>query len=119
MLITFKSKAAADILMYEAHAKRLLDLLGKDVQRGIITAAETGAAIQKLEAEIEAERRREHEAEDDARRQAQAHGQDKTDIEAERELHAAKTVSFGARAYPLLEMLRAAHAEGRDVVWGV
>ncbi|HCY61307.1 MAG TPA: DUF1840 domain-containing protein [Oxalobacteraceae bacterium] len=119
MLITFKSKAAADILMYEVHAKRLLDLLGKDVKRGIITAAETGDAIQKLEAEIETERRRELEAEESARREAQAQGQDKDAIEAERELHAAKAVSFSARAYPLLEMLRAAHAEGRDVVWGV
>jgi hypothetical protein len=28
-------------------------------------------------------------------------------------------VTFSSRAYPLLEMLRAAHKEGRDVVWGV
>lgn len=119
MLITFKSKAAADILMYEEHARRLLDILGKDVKRGIITAAETGAAIQKLEAEIEAERRREHDAEEEARRQAQALGQDKEDVDENLERHAAKTVTFSARAYPLLEMLRAAHAAGRDVVWGV
>jgi predicted nucleic acid-binding Zn-ribbon protein len=119
MLITFKSKAAADILMYEAHAKRLLDLLGKDVKRGVITAAETGAAVQKLEAEIEAERQREHEAEQDARRQAQAQGQNEEEIEHVRESHAAQSVSFAARAYPLLEMLRAAHAAGRDVMWGV
>lgn len=119
MLITFKSKAAADILMYEIHAKRLLDLLGKDVKRGVITAAETGTAIQKLEAEIEAERQRELEAEEQARRQAQAQGQDEEEIEQDMERHAAKHVAFGARAYPLLEMLRAAHAEGRDVMWGV
>jgi hypothetical protein len=28
-------------------------------------------------------------------------------------------VSFGARAWPLLDLLQAAHAAGRDVVWGV
>ena len=39
MLVTFKSKAAAEVLMYEDHAKRILDLLNKDVKRGIITAA--------------------------------------------------------------------------------
>lgn len=119
MLITFKSKAAADILMYEEHAKRLLDILGKDVKRGIITAAETGTAIQKIEAAIEAERQRDHDAEQETLRQAQAHGQDKKEIEEDLERHAAKTVTFGARAFPLLEMLRAAHAAGRDVVWGV
>lgn len=119
MLITFKSKAAADILMYEIHAKRLLDLLGKDVGRGIITAAETGEAIRKIEAEIEAERRREHEAEENARLQAEAQGLDKDDVEENLERQGAKTVSFAARAYPLLEMLRAAHADSRDVVWGV
>ena len=110
MLITFKSKAAADIIMYEVHAKRMLDLLGKDVKRGIITAAETGAAIAKLEAEIELERQ--HEAELAAT----------SDAEAEEEDHkilAANHVSFSARAFPLLDMLRAAHAQGRDIMWGV
>lgn len=116
MLITFKSKAAADILMYKDHAKLLLDVLGKDAERGIITAAETGAAIEKLQAEIEAERARE--AELAAQREAEAEDEDRFDAEDRKRL-AAKTVSFGARAYPLLEMLRAANAAGRDVVWGV
>ncbi|MET0855455.1 MAG: DUF1840 family protein, partial [Telluria sp.] len=31
MLITFTSKAAAEVTMYKEHAKRMLDLLGKDV----------------------------------------------------------------------------------------
>lgn len=52
MLITFKSKAAADVLMYATHAKPILDLLGKDVGRGVITAGETGEAIRHIEAEI-------------------------------------------------------------------
>jgi hypothetical protein len=30
-----------------------------------------------------------------------------------------EAVSFGARAYPLLEMLRAAHREHEFVMWGV
>jgi len=37
MLITFTSKSSADVLMYETHAKPILDLLGKDTQRGVIT----------------------------------------------------------------------------------
>lgn len=116
MLLTFKSKAAADILMYEDHAKRLLDLLGKDTKRGIITAAETGPAIEKLEAEIERERL--IEAELAAQREAAAEDEDRFDAE-DRKRAAAKHVTFSARAYPLLEMLRAANAQGRDIVWGV
>ena len=52
MLVTFKSKSAAEVLMYKEHAKRILDLLHKDVNRGVITAAETGNAVKKLETEI-------------------------------------------------------------------
>ncbi len=52
MLITFKSKAASEVMMYKEHAKRILDLLHKDADRGVITAAETAAAITVLEAEI-------------------------------------------------------------------
>ena len=52
MLIIFKSKAAAEVIMYEEHAKRILDLLGKDVKRGVITAEEAPAAIARLESEI-------------------------------------------------------------------
>ena len=52
MLITFKSKAAAEILMYKEHAKRILDLLGKDPDQGVITAPEMPHAIAVLEREI-------------------------------------------------------------------
>ncbi len=116
MLITFKSKAAADILMYEEHARPLLELLGKETARGIITAAETAQAIDTLQAAIEAERARE--AELAAQQEAQEQDDDDFDAEERRRV-AKKNVSFGARAYPLLEMLRAANAGGRDIVWGV
>ncbi|MFM7523363.1 MAG: DUF1840 family protein, partial [Betaproteobacteria bacterium] len=52
MLVTFKSKAAAEILMYATHAKPILDLLGKDTERGVITADETEQAIARIESEI-------------------------------------------------------------------
>lgn len=111
MLVTFKSKASAEILMYEKHAKPLLDLLGKDVTRGIITAAEMPEAIARLEAEIEAHRERA--AAEEAERAAQA----KQDEEAQ--VPQPQAVSFAARAYPLLEMLRAAQKANTSVMWGV
>ena len=110
MLVTFKSKAAAEVLMYSTHAKPLLDLLGKDVERGVITAEETGGAIQRIESEIA------------SRKQADAaHDKDAHDHHDDADADRAKGdyVSFGTRAYPLLEMLRAANREHEFVMWGV
>lgn len=112
MLVTFKSKAAAEVLMYEAHAKRILDLFHKDLKRGIITAAEVGAAVATLEAEIAANKA--HPAPDEIQHEADAQRGEPDD-----EQKAAQFVSFGTRAYPLLEMLRAAHKGGNDVMWGI
>lgn len=114
MLITFKSKAAADILMYEDHAKRLLDLLGKDVKQGIITAAETAGAIDILDREIAADRA--YQALQKSQHDDEADQDDFGDDNAPKPV---ETVSFATRAYPLLEMLRAAHARQQDVMWGV
>jgi hypothetical protein len=114
MLITFKSKAAAEVLMYEAHAKRLLDLLHKDVRRGVITAAEAAGAISKIETEI-AETKIHPTTEEMKRDVIAHHGVAGDDNEHE----SADFVSFATRAYPLLEMLRAALREGNDVMWGV
>jgi hypothetical protein len=114
MLITFTSKAAADVLMYKEHAKRILDLLHKETDRGVITAAEATQAVTVLEKEIAESRM--HAASDDVHRDVHAHhseARDDTDHEG------MEVVSFSTRAYPLLEMLRAAKAGGHDVLWGV
>lgn len=114
MLVTFKSKAAAEVIMYEEHAKRILDLFDKDVKRGIITAAEAPQAVARLEQEIAESRM--HPTSEEVERDVRAHhGDDGDDNDHE----PVEFVSFATRAYPLLEMLRAAKQEGRDVVWGV
>src|SRR3954463_13202389 len=77
MLVTFKSKAAAEVLMYEDHAKRILDLVGKDVKRGVITADEAARAIATLEAEIAQSRM--HSAAEDVRHDVEAHHGDAGD----------------------------------------
>ncbi len=114
MLVTFKSKAAAEVLMYEEHAKRILDLLNKDVKRGIITSAEAPNAVARLEAEIAESRL--HPTSEEVRRDVMAHHGDEGD---DNEHEPVQFVSFATRAYPLLEMLRAARNEGHDVMWGV
>lgn len=114
MLVIFKSKAAAEVLMYEEHARRILDLLHKDVKRGVITAAETPHAVSALEAEIVESRQ--HSAAEGVRRDVLAHHGDSGDDNEHEQI---EFVSFPTRAYPLLEMLRAAQKEGYDVMWGV
>ncbi len=114
MLIIFKTKAAAEVIMYQEHAKRILDLLGKNLGPGVITAAETGAAVAKLEAEIRESRI--HTPSDETKYDVEAHhNKDRDDNEHE----AVQAVGFAVRAYPLLELLRAAHQQGQDVVWGL
>lgn len=100
--------------MYKEHAKRILDLLGKEVARGVITAAEAPKAVDILEKEIA--ETRQHQASDDVQRDVNAHhGEAGNDTDHE----GMEVVSFATRAYPLLEMLRAARNGGHDVLWGV
>ncbi len=110
MLITFKSKAAAEVLMYATHAKPILDLLGKETARGVITAEESAEAIRQIEAEIT--RRKQADA------MQEAAVRDQTD-DSEADAARADHVSFATRAFPLLEMLRAAHRDREFVMWGV
>jgi hypothetical protein len=114
MLITFKSKAAAEVIMYKEHAKHILDLFHKDVARGVITAAETAPLLAILEKEIAAHKV--HSAADDMARDIALHHGDEGDDNGH---ESPQPVSFATRAYPLLEMLRAANVAGKDVMWGV
>jgi hypothetical protein len=114
MLITFKSKAASEVVMYQEHAKRILDLFHKELGRGVLTAAEMPAAVSRLEAEIEDSRA--HGAAEEVKHDIELHhGAQGDDVDHE----VAEPVSFATRAYPVLEMLKAAQRTGHDVMWGV
>jgi hypothetical protein len=112
MLVTFRSKAAADIIMYEQHAKPLLDLIHKDVKRGVITAAELATAVAKLESAVNESKMRPttEEVGQNVPAPQRSEGDDR---------EPSKFVSFATRAYPLLEMLRSAQKRGNDVMWGI
>lgn len=114
MLITFTSKAAAKVTMYKEHAKRILDLLGKDVNCGVITADEAPKVVALLEKEIVEKRM--HQGSDDIQRDIHAHhGAVGDDVDHE----GIEVVSFANRAFPLLKMMRAARDGGYDILWGV
>jgi hypothetical protein len=114
MLIRFKSKAAAEVLMYEEHAKRILDLFGKDIHRGVLTAEEMPQAVQRLEAEIVESRQ--HPVSDEVTHDVAAHHNAQGD---DNEHEPIEIVTFANRAYPLLEMMRAAEKGRNDILWGV
>ena len=114
MFITFTSRAGAEVMMYQEHAKRIFDLLKKDPEQGVITAAEAPKAIQIIEHEIAEVRA--HQATEEIKRDIEAHHNDERDDNEHEEV---QPVQFSTRAYPLLEMLRAARDSGYDVMWGV
>jgi len=115
MLITFKSKAAADIVMYKEHAQRILELLDKDIDRGIIVRADTKKAIAVIEAAVAESRA--HPISQQVSHDVLAHAQ--LNDGGNHDHDPVESVSFSSRAYPLLQMLRAASEQNHDVVWGV
>lgn len=132
MLVIFKSKAGGDIIMFEENAKQILDLLGKDTDKGIITAEQTADAIVKLENEIkrrklideqekaereriEKEERERKEKEEEQEEEEKYPEEDKKKEPPKRE----PPVSFSARTYPFLQLLKAANKKKKHIYWGV
>lgn len=110
MLITFKSAAGADVIMFGDIARKLVAIVGKDPQdgKGIVTVEQLPDAIARLRAAIE---------EDKARRAGQAQDDDEEPDPERRGM--AAPVSLAQRAWPLLDLLEASQKEGVPVVWGV
>jgi hypothetical protein len=111
MLITFKSAAAADVLMFGDHGKAILKILGKDGDdpQGIVTVEQLPDAIARLRAAIAADkasRSQPTDAEEEAAREAGQSGM-------------AAPVSLAQRAYPLLAMMEDSLKERTPVTWGV
>ena len=108
MLITFKCRAAPDVVMLENLAQYLVGIVGKHLgARGVITHDELPVAISKLEAAIVTDKREiaEHEG----------HFHEGEDGHEPHEL----PIGLAQRAYPFLDMLREAQRENADVLWGV
>lgn len=105
MIYKFRSKAAGDLIMLPAHGDQLLRLLGREpAAQGIIEPADMPAAIAALQAAAEAGAPEPAPAADDAQ----------ADDEAPRD-----RVRLRQRLWPMIEMLRRAHAADEPVVWGV
>jgi len=110
-LVVFRSKAAAEIYMFAETAGRLLQIVGKtEAERGVIRADEVGDALNRLTAAVDQEKAE--------LRELRAHREPD-----ERSGHAdgerALPITLGQRAFPLIQMLRAAQRKQVDVTWGV
>jgi hypothetical protein len=106
MLVTFKSAASGDLIMFEKNAREILALLGKNPEeaRGIVTVDQLPAAIAALRTAIAADKARQASLPVD---------------ENEPESEVARKVSLFQRAAPLLEMLERSLQGREPVTWGV
>lgn len=109
-LVVFRSKAAGEIFMFAETARRIFDIIGKtDAPRGVITAEQVPEALARLQAAVDDEK---------AELKAAADQSEDADRRGD-EVAAARAITLGQRAFPLLEMLRAAQKKRVDVTWGV
>jgi len=112
MLIVFHSKAAADVLMFSAHALTIMQVMGRSYadalpERGVITHEQLPAAIAAIENAISEDKDKHP---DDAI--------DPADDQGDVKVHPiAEPVSFRQRVWPFLSMLRASRDQQADVMW--
>ena len=103
MLVTFSSKAGADILMLSQHAKPILQIMGKldgtDLaMRGVFMPEHMAQTIAKL-------------------KQAIALAPEPTDDDDPPKDLISRQVGLRQRAFPLLDLLRRAKDKNHPVLW--
>lgn len=109
MLYRFQSRATSDLIMLEPQGRLFLEILDKPLKGpGILVVADLPAAIQKIEAAIQAEDTQKTEAQGTPRVE-----------EEEAEEAAPEKVWLRQRAKPLLDLMRRSLAAQQDVVWGL
>ena len=100
MLITFKTEAHASITMFGDVAVTLLELMGHSgTVPGALMPEDIPDALQRLQKAVTAN--------------PNAHLDPKSDKEEDDNTH----VSLANRALPLIELLKAAQAENKHVMW--
>ncbi len=108
MLYKFVSKAAAEMIMLEPDAERILKIIGKaPSESGIITLEQIPAAIQVLQAAVDA----------DNERKPVAAAQNPDDEDEGDDESVKATVGLKQRAVPFIDMLKRSAAEGVAVIW--
>lgn len=108
MLVTFHSRAYADITLFGDIAQTLLRMMGHSgTVPGALLAEDVPQARARLQAALAAQQ------ETAVEERQQVSDEDKEDEEEEQEA----APPLGVRALPLLELLEAAARQGCDVMW--
>jgi hypothetical protein len=107
MIYKFRSKAAGDVIMMGPNGDEVLRIIGKSpAPKGIIEPAAMPGAIAALERAVADDEARRKQAEDDAAAEGRKVGH-------------GEGVSLRQRAWPLVDMMKRAHADNKEIVWGV
>lgn len=103
-MIVFRSEVGPDIMMFDAVAQRMMELMGKEkAERGVVIIEQLPDAIARLKAAAALDRAQAPAQPDDA--------EDADAIDA--------PVGLAQRAVPLIELLELSLARGKPVTWGV
>ncbi len=109
-LVVFRSKAAGEIFMFAETARRIFEIIGRsEAPRGVITADQVADALERLIDAVNEEKAQLKAADEEAE---QADKQGDANVQP-------RAITLGQRAFPLIEMLRAAQKKKVDVTWGV
>lgn len=105
MLYSFRSEASGEVLMLPRHARPLLEAAGKLPEvarepRGVFTIEQLDDAIHRLEQLIAGVQPLQFDEDDPEERE-----------------RARQYVGLDQRAFPVLDMLRKARAQGVEVMW--
>jgi len=104
MIYEFKSRRTGTVTMTQSVAERLLEIIGKSPgPTGIITVEQIPGAIEAMRRAVSHEPPPPPESDDPHEKAADPN----------------IYVSLGQRTWPLIDMLKEAHAKGVDVTWGV
>lgn len=106
MLVTFKSAASGNLVMFERNGKEILPLLGKNPEEasGIVTVEQLPGAIAALRTAIAADK-------------AMQAGQPADENDPETGVD--HKITLSQRAPPLLDLLERSLQEREPVTWGV
>jgi hypothetical protein len=114
MIVTFRSKAYADIMMFGDIAVHLLKLMGHSgTVPSALLAEDVPAALERLKAAVAASKAAE-DAADDVRKDSDAEDEDEDEDDENSDEH---SVALAHRALPLIELLAASATAHCDVMW--
>ncbi|MCD8339925.1 MAG: DUF1840 domain-containing protein [Burkholderiales bacterium] len=113
-IVTFRSNAAGEILMFRETAEAIFKIIGKPLGlRGVLTVEELPEAIKSIKHQMEKEKaiiKEETAKEDKQFRQFQ-------DLDQDDKKKREKPIFFTQRVYPLLEMMEFSLKDKVPVMW--